>query len=200
MPDPRRTVYMPLEEILPANRNPKLHADLDPSFDEFEFMDQPILDERTGQLVGGHGRLEGLAARKEKGKAAPEGIRVKGEQWFVPVQRGWSSRDDDHAERAGVALNRYTELGGWNDRLLAEILSGGESEEEQSARLASVGFSDDAFAKLMASVTDPTAPPAFPNAEVLAGNTQHSCPKCGYEWSGSPTPGRAPTAPAPAPS
>lgn len=122
MSEPREIAYMPLEEILPARRNPKLHADLDPSFDEFDFLDAVVLDERTGQLIGGHGRIEGLVARQAAGKAAPEGVKVDGDRWLAPVQRGWRSRDDAHAEAAGIALNRYTEAGGWDFTLLSEML------------------------------------------------------------------------------
>jgi ParB-like chromosome segregation protein Spo0J len=53
-------------------------------------VEPPVLDERTGRLVAGHGRLEAFAEARAVGLDAPEGVRVnaKGE-WLVPVIRGW---------------------------------------------------------------------------------------------------------------
>lgn len=185
----RTMQYMRLSEIAPATRNAKRHdqAHIDASMDEFGYIEAVVLDERTGQLIAGHGRCENLATRRARGQAPPEDITTDPEgEWLVPVQRGWSSRDDRQAEAAGIALNRATEKGGWDERLLHEML--GDLMIE-SAVPPAVGFSDDEFAAMTAKLADPVPPPAFPNAEALAGNTQHRCPKCGYEWSGSPTPG-----------
>lgn len=81
------------------------------------------LDERTGLLISGHGRrdayMHGENEHAEKLKAGeevtvPEGITLdEAGRWLVPVVRGWSSRDDDHAKAALVGLNRAVEKGGW---------------------------------------------------------------------------------------
>lgn len=148
-PEPRRTEYVDLDTIRPAPRNAKRHTDLGPSFDEFGYMDSVIIDERTGLLIGGHGRTEKLAELRTAGADPPDGIRVEDGRWLIPVQRGWSSRDDRHAEAAGIALNRLTELGGWDDRLLVEMLS---DFPDTSTMLNTVGFSPTDMASLLASV------------------------------------------------
>ena len=57
-----RIEYMPLREVRGWDRNPKGHdtAELEESFKRFGFVTPLILDEGTGQLVAGHGRLEAL--------------------------------------------------------------------------------------------------------------------------------------------
>jgi hypothetical protein len=114
----RYTEYMPISKMEEAERNPKGHDSprIQGAIARFGFMDQAILDERTGRLVGGHGRLAGLIEMRDEGQDPPEGIEVDASgEWLWPVTRGWSSRSDVEAEAALVALNRLTELGGWDD-------------------------------------------------------------------------------------
>src|SRR5699024_4514124 len=120
---PRRIEYLPLEDIPDADRNPKHHDEprIAGSISKFGFADAPILDERTGKLVAGHGRKGDLLARQAAGKEPPEGIVVDDAgRWLIPVQRGWASRSDEDAAAFLVAHNRLTETGGWDDRALAE--------------------------------------------------------------------------------
>lgn len=60
----RSIEYMGLGEIPPAERNPKAHALglLILSIGRFGFCEPALLDERTGRLIGGHGRLEAVRA------------------------------------------------------------------------------------------------------------------------------------------
>lgn len=122
--DARRVELVPLDELRPAVRNAKAHADAEiaASIGRFGVIDLPVLDERTGHLVAGHGRLDALRAAHEAGESPPEGVEARDGDWLVPVVRGWASRSDADAEAAGVALNRLTELGGWERGLLGEIL------------------------------------------------------------------------------
>lgn len=124
---PRRQEYMSLDAMVPAERNPKGHDGprINGAISRFGFLDQPILDERTGRMVSGHGRLEQLLEMRDAGQDPPEGIIVDGDgNWRWPVIRGWSSRSDVEAEAVGVTLNRLTEAGGWDDlETLADILS-----------------------------------------------------------------------------
>lgn len=115
---PRSTEYMKVTEMQEALVNPKGHAEapIRGSIARFGFMDQPVLDERTGRLVAGHGRLAQLLAMQAEGQDPPDGITVDADgEWLWPVTRGWSSRSDDEAHIAGVTLNRLTEIGGWDD-------------------------------------------------------------------------------------
>lgn len=120
----RRVEFMALSGIKGAKRNPKDHdvGELSKSVGRFGFAEVPLLDERTGLLVAGHGRIKTLQALKDGGAAPPEGVRLKGKEWLVPVLRGWASRSDADAEAYLVASNRLTELGGWSDVQLVEML------------------------------------------------------------------------------
>src|SRR5687767_4858173 len=91
-----RVQYFPLSSLKPAKRNPKKH-EIDTvlaSMGRFGYVAPMILDERTGRLVAGHGRLESLKKAKAEGKKPPTRIRVKNGDWLVPVVRGVSFADD----------------------------------------------------------------------------------------------------------
>lgn len=122
----RRLQLMKLSDIKPAKKNPKRHADeaITGSVDRFGYVEAMMLDDRTGRLVAGHGRLEALAALKKSGAKPPAGVLAKGGHWLVPVQRGWASKNDREAEAYLVASNRTVELGGWDDAELAKMLKG----------------------------------------------------------------------------
>jgi DNA modification methylase len=121
----RRVEYMPLPLIDAAPRNPKRHAAaaIQTSLARFGFAELPLLDERTGRLVAGHGRLDQLAEMRRTGQTPPRYIRVDGSgEWLVPVQRGWSSEDDTAAEAYVVASNHLTIKGGWDRDELGALL------------------------------------------------------------------------------
>lgn len=138
---PRRLEYVPLDELAPATRNAKTHdqAGIGRSVGRFGFMDLPVLDERTGRLVAGHGRRQDLLDRRERGEDPPDGVEVRRDgTWLVPVVRGWASRSDEEADGAALALNRLTEAGGWSEPVLAEIL-GGLAQQDMEL-VAAAGF------------------------------------------------------------
>jgi DNA modification methylase len=121
----RRIEYLPLDEIRANPANPKGH-DVDTingSVSRFGYIDGVAVDERTGYLISGHGRTKTLRAMKARGDEPPDGIQVGPDgAWLVPVQVGWSSRNDTEAKAALISLNRTTELGGWVDESLLELL------------------------------------------------------------------------------
>ncbi len=153
MPD-RRVEYTPLTFIEAAPRNPKRHAGqaIKRSIDRFGLAELPLIDERTGRLVAGHGRLDQLAAMRKDGQDPPDGVRVDPDSgdWLVPTVRGWQSRSDGDAEAYLVASNRLTTLGGWDDTELADIL--GDLAELDPALLEVTGYTD---ADLDALLTEP---------------------------------------------
>lgn len=150
----RRIEYMRLDQVPAAERNPKSHdlAAIVLSIARFGFTDPALLDERTGRLVGGHGRLEAVRAIKayadggaagarsagyslpatmwaqfdesvaERGTLVPGGVASDPDGWSVPIVRGWASADDAEASALLIALNRMTELGGWDKGMLADLL------------------------------------------------------------------------------
>jgi len=143
----RRIEYVPLDELRPALRNPKKHAEeqLDTSVGRFGYAEPVLLDERTGRLVAGHGRFEALQRLQKKGGAPPEGVDVDGERWLVPVVRGWASKNDREAEAYLVASNQIGTAGGWDTGPLAELLR----ELDKANALAGVGFTDKELSKLL---------------------------------------------------
>lgn len=139
----RKITHLPLAELKPDPRNPKGHAlaTIDSSVGRFGFLEPIVLDGRTGLIVSGHGRREVLAAMEERGDAPPDGVTVDGDgRWLVPVTTGWSSRDDTEAAGALIAMNRTTELGGWVDDSLLDLLG---TLAAEPAGLDGVGYDTD---------------------------------------------------------
>lgn len=126
MPGTRRhTEYMPLDAVLRAPRNPKQHdRDLIAgSMAYYGVVELPTLDERTGRLVAGHGRLDEWERARDTGQTPPDGIDVDADgRWLVPVTRGWASESDADAERYLLVSNRSTELGGYDNDTLVSVL------------------------------------------------------------------------------
>ena len=146
-----RIEYLRLDELRRRPGNPKGHdvAGLNLAFERFGFVDLPILDERDGTLVAGHGRLDTLEERRAIGEAPPERIRVAPDgQWLVPVVRGIAFSDDGEALAYTVASNRLVERGGWDDELLrAAVAAIGETGE----RYAGTGY-DEAEAEALLAI------------------------------------------------
>lgn len=152
MSDPRKIEYLALEELEADPRNPKSHdlETIDHSIGRFGVLDPIVRDGRTGYIISGHGRKTALEAMEARGETPPEGVMVsKDGSWLVPVATGWSSRTDMEASAALIALNRTTELGGWVDDALLELLDGLSEMEEG---LVGVGFDEDSIIELAEKV------------------------------------------------
>jgi hypothetical protein len=171
----RRVEYVPLSEVRPAQRNPKAHLGdaIRGSISRFGLGELPLIDERTGRLVAGHGRIDQLTAMRADGQDAPEGVRLDAAgEWLVPVVRGWSSRSDVDAEAYLVASNSLTALGGWDGGGLADLL--GELAEFDPALLEVTGYSQGDLEDMLAGLDSVThLPPALsepddvPDAPVI---------------------------------
>lgn len=161
----RWSEYLPLGSIKGAERNPKKHTpDLGGSIGRFGYADGVILDERTGRLVAGHGRTEQLLAMKAAGEAPPDGIEVLGDEWLIPVQRGWSSRSDSEAEAFLVAHNQLGTAGGWDEDELAKLLADLEDR-------TGLGFDEAELDDLLGSLKEPeeeTSEPVEPPADPVS--------------------------------
>ena len=81
-----------------------------------------MMNENTGKLLAGHGRLQTLQTMKQSGEKVPNRIKEKDGEWLVPVLKGISFDDDNEAQAYLIADNRLTELGGWNTGELVEEL------------------------------------------------------------------------------
>lgn len=171
----RRIEYMPLADLATrrAPGNPKNHdaALIEGSISRFGFVEPIVLDERTGRLVAGHGRLDDIEGRFDLGQEPPEGIALdptnaptRGHSWLVPVVRGWASRSDDEAKAYLVVSNEATIRGGWDERALADLLGSLKSSNEVAFQ--ATGYNDAGLEALLASLEagarpepEPPAPP-----------------------------------------
>jgi hypothetical protein len=116
--------YLPLSEIVGADNNPKDHdiGQIYQSIKRFGFTQPIMMNENTGKLLAGHGRLQTLQTMKDAGEKVPTRIKEKDGDWLVPVLKGISFEDDMEAQAYLIADNRLTELGGWNTGDLVESL------------------------------------------------------------------------------
>jgi len=131
-----------LDDLRGNPRNPKTHdaAMLDRSISRYGYVEPIVIDDRTGFLISGHGRAESLRRMRNEGKQAPDGITVTPDgTWLVPTVRGWSSADDAQADAVLIALNRTTELGGWDGPNLKVLL---EELQTHDGGLEAVGYTD----------------------------------------------------------
>jgi len=121
-----RIEYMRLDRLPPAPRNAKKHdvPGIRSSFARFGFVSPPIINEGTGNLVAGHGRIEVLTEDHRKGKRKPpKRIRVDPADgmWMVPVYRGIRFDSDADAELYVLADNKLQERAGYDNDILAEM-------------------------------------------------------------------------------
>lgn len=131
---PHRIEHMALSDLLARfhPRNPKDHdlLAIEASFERFGFADPVLLDERTGIIAAGHGRLEALSVRASRqgesdAPGAPRWVIANddGGDWRVPTVRGWSSADDDELLAYVITDNHLVPLGGWRTDILAPLLA-----------------------------------------------------------------------------
>lgn len=183
MTDELRIEYLPLSELQRHPKNPKAHdlGALHTSVNRFGYVTPVLIDERTGYLVAGHGRLDALAQLKAQGKQPPARIVARNGDWLVPVVRGVEFASDAAVEAYLVADNRLTELGGWDEPELVALLQDLAAEDE--ALLEATGYDGDDLQAMIDELTPPDAPQDF-NEYGEDIETEYCCPKCGYQWSG----------------
>jgi hypothetical protein len=168
---PRRLEYMPLDDLLAARdpHNVKAHDDagISESIEMFGFTTPPEIDERTGRLVAGHGRVDQLAHWREHGDVAhpPEGIIITDDgDWLIPAVRGWASANDLEARAYMVTNNRLTEAGGWDYQRLADQLT----TFNESPMGLPPGFTADDYQRLLADLDGGLPPDPIPANPPLA--------------------------------
>ena len=173
-----RIEYLPLAELARWPGNPKEHADgaIAASISRFGFRDPLAIDETTGRLIAGHGRLSVLERAHASGQSAPQFVQVREDgMWLIPVTRGGSFADETEASAYLIAHNRTSELGGWNEDLLAGMLG----SLDDSLR-AVAGFDLDAFVQettaAAAAVQLPPAPPSEFLNDLITPPTMAAAP------------------------
>lgn len=168
-----RVEYVDFETVKKWPRNPKDHAvkELKESFDRFGFVQPILIDENTGRLVAGHGRLETLVVAKNKSEV-PKGVKVVDGKWLIPVLRGVSFKDEKEAEAFLLSDNRLTQLGGWDRPLLDDILLDMAEDEKL---FEGTGFG-------MADVPNLDDLGITPKKGSKKSGRLRTCPKCGFKY------------------
>lgn len=143
----RTTEYMLLSDIKPFDQNPKAHdeAKIRESIELYGFTNGMLLCERRKELAEGHGRLSVLEQMQGEGAPIPEGIEVsKDGKWLAPVQRGWSSKDDEAFKKYVVMANETVIKGGWAPEIVDYM--------EQFDDLGGTGFEPEDMSALKAAL------------------------------------------------
>ena len=145
--------YLPLSEIVGADINPKDHdiGQIYQSIKRFGFTQPIMMNENTGKLLAGHGRLQTLQQMKQGGEKVPNRIKEKDGEWLVPVLKGISFEDDMEAQAYLIADNRLTELGGWNTGELVDTL---QELVEGGFSLDGVGYDFDDLETMVTQIDD----------------------------------------------
>lgn len=160
-----RTIrYHKLDDLRGNPANPKDHSGelIAQSLDRFGLVEPQTLDERTGMLVAGHGRLDELRAKQDAGETPPEGVRLRGSKWYVPVVHGWASADDAEALAYLVTSNQSTIAGGWDVPKLADVLS---QVQTTDLGLLATGYRTETLDELLASLRPAEPVEAAPAVE-----------------------------------
>lgn len=150
-----RLEYMALRELERWPRNPKDHdlPELQRSMDRFGFTLPVMVDERSGRLVAGHGRLEALQVKKENGETPPTRVEEREDgEWYVPVIRGIEFNSPEEAEAYLLADNRHVEAGGWKLDELSQML---QELNGEGVSLAGLGWQDYELEPLLAAEWTP---------------------------------------------
>lgn len=154
----------PLSRLTAYDRNPRKNdAAVDrmaATITEFGFR-VPVLAKSDGSLIDGHLRLK---AATQLGLAT---VPVLIADDFTPAQ----------IKAFRLAVNKSAEWATWDMDLLRAELS---DLSEAGFDMTLTGFDETELAKLM---TDKSAPGDF-EAYDESIQTEHTCPSCGYQWSG----------------
>ena len=112
--------YMPLEDLERWPRNPRIHDKdgIASSVHRYGYTAPVTIDERTGKLVAGHGRLNELQRLYKAGKKPPKNIKVEKGLWKIPVIRGNKFKNGKELEAYLLDDNKISENGSWNLEML----------------------------------------------------------------------------------
>jgi hypothetical protein len=143
-----RVEYLDFEEVEAWPRNPKDHDlhEIRKSFYRFGFIKPVLVDEGTGRLVAGHGRLDTLRLLKDRGIAPPRGVQEVEGKWLIPVLRGVKFNDPAEAEAFLLADNRISEIGGWKQDVLDSMI---EEMSDVDGLLEGTGFEEAGIDKIL---------------------------------------------------
>jgi hypothetical protein len=132
--------HWPLERLMPYARNAKTHdavqvAKIAASITEMGFNNPILVDEASGEIIAGHGRL--MAAQRLNMDEVP----------VVPL----THMTEDQRRAYVLANNKLAELGGWDEEMLASELAALESS---GFDLDLTGFDADELDGLLGELDD----------------------------------------------
>lgn len=161
-----RAEMVALNELKKFPQNPKGHdlGAVRVSIDTFGFIDRIVVNEVTGHMIAGHGRVEVLEQMLAQGEETPDGVEiVEGDDsnfdWLIPVD--FVSVPVEKESAAVVALNRTVELGAWDDHVLVSLLQ--EIAEQDAELLATSGFDEDDLAEMLDNLNPSNGSSASPD-------------------------------------
>jgi hypothetical protein len=136
-----------------------------------KFGQQKNIVVHKNRIIAGNGMAQAAA------ELGWEEIEIK------RVPDDWSS---EKAQAYAIADNRTAELSTWHPEGLAIVLQ--QMTTEQNFELGDIGFDTDYLDNLITSVNKRNeTPESFTNPEDDL-KTDHTCPRCGYAWSGRSNP------------
>jgi ParB-like chromosome segregation protein Spo0J len=172
--------FHPSNPRMISNEQLRMLAD---SMKEFGDLSGLVFNRRTGNLVGGHQRIQLLdkapitITRRypkptNKGTTAEGFVVHQGERFTYRVV-DW---DANKEMAAMIAANKHG--GDWDELKLKEVLSSLKASDFENIELT--GFDLHELERVLAEAKPPDDFPSL--GEDLA--VEHKCPKCGYVWSG----------------
>lgn len=129
---------------------------------------KPIVIDSKGVIIAGNGTYEAAVSL--------------GWPTIMAIETDLKGSD---ATGFAIADNRTAELAEWDDTALAETLRALQSEDFD---IEAAGFTDtevdELLKRLGSEIIDDAEPPQDFNEVDEDIETEHKCPKCGYQWSG----------------
>jgi hypothetical protein len=176
--------YVALADLKRHPRNPKDHdiGAISGSVNRWGFAEPVVIDERTGYLAAGHGRIDTLAQLKARGGEPPVNVQLADfdGDWLIPVVRGNTFNSDSELEAFLVAANRLTILGGWNEPELASLLQDLAAQDEKL--LTATGYDQDDLDALLFELNPAFNPISEDDVARLDQKKPVVCPHCGEEF------------------
>ena len=161
---------LPLVDLRPHPRNDGTHppdelAHLKASI-TMHGVYRNVVVAQDGTILAGHGVV---TAAQALGRTHIAGQRMP----YGP--------DDPRALQLLIGDNHMARLRQQNDAMLAALLL--DLRQQDAALLLGTGFDQEALDALLTDVRPPEPPEAFPAYDDDIP-VEHTCPRCGYEWSG----------------
>jgi len=180
---------MKLSELKAWSRNPREISDaaaqgLGESIERFGDLSGIVYNTRNDALVCGHQRIDRI--RSLCGDANPEIQRVDDEYGVLFVgphtfRIRFVDWDEETHQAANVVANNPFIAGEFNDDLEDLLKEMNEQDAELFQLLQFDKLSEELGVKLKDNT--PSAPEDFREVDESI-DTEHTCPKCGYKWSG----------------